>query len=141
MRVGDFYEAFAAHAVKISEELDLTLTGRDCGLDERVPMVGFPYHVADVYIEKLAKYFRLVIEDQGKITIKEPPKQNVDLETGEIFDLTEEEMREFDGDIEEPIDVDTDTKDTDDLFETAKTLDKDIMLKLYTLLDEKMTVA
>ena len=50
-------------------------------------------------------------------------------------------MREFDGDIEEPIDVDTDTEDTDDLFETAKTLDKDIMLKLYTLLDEKMTVA
>ena len=47
-------------------------------------------------------------------------------------------MREFDGDIEEPIDTD---EDTDDLFETAKTLDKDIMLKLYTLLDEKMTVA
>lgn len=138
MRVGDFYEAFAAHAVKISEELDLTLTGRDCGLDERVPMVGFPYHVADVYIEKLAKYFPLVIEEKGKITIKEPPKQNVDLDTGEIFDLTEEEMREFDGDIEEPIDTD---EDIDDLFETAKTLDKDIMLKLYTLLDEKMTVA
>ena len=138
MRVGDFYEAFAAHALRISEELDLTLTGRDCGLDERVPMVGFPEHVKDVYIDKLAKYFPLVIEEQGKITIKEPPKQNVDLETGEIFDLTEEEMREFDGDIEEPID--DDTEDTDDLFETAKTLDKDIMLKLYTLLDEKMTV-
>lgn len=140
MRVGDFYEAFAAHAVKISEELDLTLTGRDCGLDERVPMVGFPEHVKDVYIEKLAKYFPLVIEEQGKITIKEPPKQNVDLETGEIFDLTEEEMREFDGDIFEPNDA-NDTDDTDELFETAKALDKDIMLKLYTLLDEKMTVA
>ena len=140
MRVGDFYEAFAAHAVKISEELDLTLTGRDCGLDERVPMVGFPEHVKNVYIEKLAKYFPLVIEEQGKITIKEPPIQNVDLETGEIFDLTEEEMREFDGDIYEPND-DNDTDDTDELFETAKALDKDIMLKLYTLLDEKMTVA
>ena len=141
MRVGDFYEAFAAHAVRISEELDLTLTGRDCGLDERVPMVGFPYHIADVYIEKLAKYFPLVIEEQGNITIKEPPKQNVDLETGEIFDLSEEEMREFDGDIYEPNEVDNNIEDTDDLFETAKSLDKDIMLKLYTLLDEKMTVA
>ena len=62
------------------------------------------------------------------------------METGEIFDLTEEEMREFDGDIYEPND-DNDTDDTDELFETAKALDKDIMLKLYTLLDEKMTVA
>ena len=65
----------------------------------------------------------------------------VDLETGEIFDLTEEEMREFDGDIYEPKHVDIDTEESDDDFlETAKRIDKDIMLKLYSLLDEKLTV-
>ena len=40
-RLGDFYEVFGENAVKIAKELDLTLTGRDCGLDERIPMVGF----------------------------------------------------------------------------------------------------
>ena len=52
-RLGDFYEILGENAVKIAEELDLTLTGRDCGLESRVPMVGFPVHSSDVYISKL----------------------------------------------------------------------------------------
>lgn len=52
-RLGDFYEMFFDDAVKVSEMLDLTLTGRDCGLDERAPMCGIPYHAADLYISKL----------------------------------------------------------------------------------------
>jgi len=52
-RLGDFYEMFFDDAVKVSAMLDLTLTGRDCGLEERAPMCGVPFHAADTYISKL----------------------------------------------------------------------------------------
>lgn len=52
-RLGDFYEMFFDDAVKASGILGLTLTGRDCGLEERAPMCGVPYHAADSYIAKL----------------------------------------------------------------------------------------
>ena len=52
-RLGDFYEMFFEDAVKVSKLLDLTLTGKDCGLEERAPMCGIPYHAADAYIAKL----------------------------------------------------------------------------------------
>ncbi len=52
-RLGDFYEMFFEDAVKVSGLLDLTLTGRDCGLEERAPMCGIPYHAADTYIARL----------------------------------------------------------------------------------------
>ncbi len=54
-RLGDFYEMFFEDAVKASAILDLTLTGRDCGLAERAPMCGVPFHAADVYIQKLVE--------------------------------------------------------------------------------------
>ncbi len=52
-RLGDFYEMFDDDAIKVSKLLDLTLTGKDCGLDKRAPMCGIPYHAADGYIAKL----------------------------------------------------------------------------------------
>ena len=52
-RLGDFYEMFFDDAIKVSKALELTLTGRDCGLEERAPMCGVPYHAADMYIKKL----------------------------------------------------------------------------------------
>ena len=52
-RLGDFYEMFFEDAQEVSQLLDLTLTGRDCGLEERAPMCGIPYHAADTYIAKL----------------------------------------------------------------------------------------
>ena len=52
-RLGDFYEMFFDDAVKASALLDLTLTGRDCGLEERAPMCGIPFHASDMYISKL----------------------------------------------------------------------------------------
>lgn len=52
-RLGDFYEMFFDDAVKASEILGLTLTGRDCGLKERAPMCGVPFHAVDMYIAKL----------------------------------------------------------------------------------------
>lgn len=52
-RLGDFYEMFYDDAIKASKLLNLTLTGRDCGLEERAPMCGVPYHAVDGYIAKL----------------------------------------------------------------------------------------
>lgn len=52
-RLGDFYEMFFDDAITASRELELTLTGRDCGLEERAPMCGVPHHACDVYLKKL----------------------------------------------------------------------------------------
>ncbi len=52
-RVGDFYEMFFEDAVRVSRMLELTLTGKDCGLGERAPMCGVPHHSCDIYIKKL----------------------------------------------------------------------------------------
>ena len=52
-RLGDFYEMFFDDAVEGSKILELTLTGRDCGLEERAPMCGVPYHAVDAYINKM----------------------------------------------------------------------------------------
>ena len=52
-RLGDFYEMFFDDAVRVSQMLDLMLTGRDCGMKERAPMCGIPFHAADTYIAKL----------------------------------------------------------------------------------------
>ena len=52
-RLGDFYEMFFDDAKIVSKELELTLTGKSCGLEERAPMCGVPFHAADTYINKL----------------------------------------------------------------------------------------
>ncbi len=52
-RVGDFYEMFFDDAIRVSKVLELTLTGKECGLPERAPMCGVPYHSCDIYIKKL----------------------------------------------------------------------------------------
>lgn len=63
-RVGDFYEVFGDNAKLLSETLGLMLTSRDCGLSERVPMVGFPYHAADNYISKAEEHgLKIVISE------------------------------------------------------------------------------
>ena len=64
-RLGDFYEMFFDDAKLVSRELELTLTGRDCGLEERAPMCGVPYHSAEGYIAKLVrKGYRIAICEQ-----------------------------------------------------------------------------
>ena len=54
-RLGDFYEMFFEDAINVSHELELTLTGKNAGLDERIPMCGIPYHAINVYLEKLVE--------------------------------------------------------------------------------------
>ena len=133
MRLGDFYEVLGKNAEMLADELHLTLTGRDCGLENRVPMVGFPYHASDAYFDKIVRngHSVVLIENDG---IRElPSAQNVDLETGEI--LSEEEMREFDGDVEEPDftddepDLDLSAFDTEALAALDELLGNEITLR------------
>ena len=87
-KIGDFYEVLGKNAAKVAEELELTLTGRDCGLTERVPMVGFPYHAADMYFSKLVgKGYKLAVVESAETQFKlkkEPDEPMIDAETGEI---------------------------------------------------------
>ncbi len=70
-RLGDFYEMFFDDAIKASKELELTLTGKLCGQEERAPMCGIPFHAADAYIAKLIeKGYKVAICEQ-----LEDPKQ------------------------------------------------------------------
>ena len=89
-RLGDFYEIMGEKAVEIAREIDLTLTSRDCGLEERVPMIGFPYHASENYFSKIAKtHDLLVVETDGQTRIiskTKPERQRiVDVETDEIL--------------------------------------------------------
>ena len=108
-RLGDFYEVFGDNAVTLGNELSLTITSRDVGLKDRIPMVGFPYHAAENYFAKIVKNHDLyIIENDGEKQfierIKPAVNRLIDEDTGEI--LSEEEMREFDGDIYEPQGID-----------------------------------
>ncbi len=64
-RLGDFYEMFFEDAITVSHELELVLTGKSCGLEERVPMCGIPYHASEIYIDKLVeKGYKVAICEQ-----------------------------------------------------------------------------
>ena len=80
-RLGDFYEMFFEDAKVVSRELELTLTGRDCGLEERAPMCGVPYHACDVYLNQLIERgFKVAICEQV-----EDPKQAKGLVKREVI--------------------------------------------------------
>ena len=64
-RLGDFYEMFFEDAITVSRELELTLTGKDCGLEERAPMCGVPYHAVETYLNRLVqKGYKVAIAEQ-----------------------------------------------------------------------------
>ena len=64
-RLGDFYEMFFDDAILVSRELEITLTGKDCGLEERAPMAGIPHHAAEGYIARLiSKGYKVAICEQ-----------------------------------------------------------------------------
>lgn len=108
-RLGDFYEVLGDNAVMLGNEMDLTITSRDVGLKERVPMIGFPYHAAEIYFAKIVRKHDLYIIENERETQFIPSllyidNRLIDEDTGEI--LSEDEMREFDGDIYEPQGID-----------------------------------
>lgn len=147
MRLGDFYEVFANDALTVANELNLTLTSRDVGLKERIPMAGIPYHTARTYFNKLISknYIVAIIEDNE---VKTLPEEDDD-EPSEIEDLGVEEMRKFDGDIEEydelptvskitegvEIDDDSDMIAEDDL---KSYFDKEALIDLFDVLGDKV---
>ena len=132
-RLGDFYEVFGDNAVTLDNELSLTITSRDVGLKDRIPMVGFPYHAAENYFAKIVKNHDLyIIENDGEKQfierIKPVVNRLIDEDTGEI--LSEEEMREFDGDIYEPQDID----------EPEPPINKTIPKEVFALFGNKVEV-
>ena len=132
-RLGDFYEVLGDNAVLLGNELDLTITSRDVGLQDRIPMVGFPYHAAENYFAKIVKNHDLyIIENDGEKQFIERIKpfvnRLIDEDTGEI--LSEEEMREFDGDIYEPQGID----------EPEPPINKTIPKEVFALFGNKVEV-
>lgn len=82
-RLGDFYEMFFEDAINVSRELELTLTGKSCGQDERAPMCGVPYHAADTYINRLVeKGYKVAICEQV-----EDPKESKGLVKREVIKI------------------------------------------------------
>ena len=98
LRVGDFYEVFGEKAELVAEKLELTLTSRDFGLEERVPMVGFPYHRVDVYREKIQEFSSVAIvesEENVRFHLKKAEEKvdlRVDTETGEVFETKKKDQ-------------------------------------------------
>ena len=118
MRIGDFYEIFGDAAETASAPLDLTVVSRDFGLSERVPMIGFPYHRADTYIEKLRGFTDVAViesDTEQRLLPKYLPVEGfeVDTTTGEII---------------EPEQAPDPYADTE------------LMYKLYMLLDQKVEI-
>lgn len=125
-RLGDFYEVFGENAVRASENLDLTLTGRAVqGLPERVPMCGFPYHAAELYIEKLRKHSGVIVLETDKEPVRilpliensEDKKQTNDSPFDELIEI-EDDDDPFD-DEDESIDEDFDNDVDNDVDEAA----------------------
>ena len=118
-KLGDFYEIFDENAIYIADKLDLTLTSRDFGFKSRTPMIGFPYHAAENYINKIRQYYNVTIIDGNDI--KELPQivmvdgTMIDKETGEI--LNEEVCEES---------------------QASSLLDNELMQYLNNLLDNKI---
>ena len=118
MRIGDFYEIFGESAETVSKPLELTVVSRDFGLPERMPMVGFPYHKANTYTEKLRGFTDVVVienEAEKRVLPKYQPVEGlaVDTTTGEVIELDE---------------------DPDPYADT------ELMYKIYLLLDQKVEI-
>ncbi len=96
-RRGDFYEILGSNAELFAKEFSLTLTGRDCGLSERIPMVGFPLHAADTYLPKAVKkgYKIAVIDTRDNIKLLEKEESAPD--TSEKHPIDEQTYVDDDG--------------------------------------------
>ena len=129
MRVGDFFEIFGEAAATVAKELSMTLTSRDCGLSERVPMIGYPYHTADTYREKIRAFANIAVIDGEQMNfypkieaeISLPPNYAIIEETGEVVEL--------------PVAEETKEPQNEEYY-----ADMDLMYKIYMLLDQKIDI-
>lgn len=159
-RLGDFYEVMGEKAEQAATILDLTLTGRNVGLPERVPMCGFPYHVADRYFGKLtesvsvvvvepdAEPFKILSRDEARKTseLEElSPEESAELDS--IFSEQEEaeEQPDYVGEIDTRFPIDDDYGDEDEstdeeieeAFEAAKEEESDEETEDYDYEEDK----
>ncbi len=93
-RMGDFYEIMGKKAEQAAEILGLTLTGRNVGLPERVPMCGYPYHVADTYLEKLIEKTSVIVVEPDAEPFKILSRAEAGVEHT-LVEVTKEESEEF----------------------------------------------
>ena len=139
------------HATTLASELNITLTGRDGGLDECVPIIGIPYHAIDNYVNKIIERGYKVILAENLDDVLE--FKNID-DYEEPDEMSEEEMRQFDSYVdEEPDELPTVSKivgPTDDSDEgcneiineeSAKAFDKEAICIISDLLDGEITLA
>lgn len=133
-RLGDFYEILSKDAVSLADKLNMTITSRDCGLEMRLPMIGYPYHAAEIYQSKIVSlgYTLVVAEPTGETTVL----------SDDTDELTEAEMRKFDGDVKEPrfinsgvYDDESDYTAESDYAEDSR-FDEDAVRKLRDFLGE-----
>ena len=119
-RVGDFFEVFGRNAVAIANELDLTLTSREMGLDKRLPMIGFPYHCAERYFEEIAKKHKLVIVEDHKATeyVDEVDAFEADFDTLQEMEQNNVSVAQ----LEEDVDCDENGVVKDDDYKALQTL-------------------
>ena len=117
-RLGDFFEVFGDNAVMLANELMLTLTGRDCGLEERVPMVGFPYHASDNYFKKIAEKRQLVVVESNEAT---------------LYRITKEEPKVVEID-------ETDESEFTDMKERTKAFESSALCKLIEIFGDELTI-
>ena len=134
-RLGDFYEVFGDNAVLIAKELELTLTGRDCGLEERIPMVGFPYHASDSYFRKIRTRHQLVILEDGETKVLK--KLSFEPETPKPIPAPPPVLKEPEP---KPTFEDDDPVDLEDLREQTKHIDKDALCVLLELFNYELDV-
>lgn len=150
LRLGDFYEALNDHATTLANELNLTLTGRDCGLDERVPMVGIPFHAVYDYVNKIIERgYKVILAENSDDVLK---FKDID-ENEEPEELSEEEMKKFDSYVDEDweelptvskiVGTTDDDEDCTELLnaESAKAFDKEVVCILSELFDGEITLA
>ena len=151
MRVGDFYEIFGNPAIDIGHKIGLTITSREVGLPERVPMIGLPYHASDIYFKKITEFYNLmVVEDnKSKTSSKYYPcacknEANYDDYDEDDEELTEEEMREFDGDFDEeeiPVVKHQESDDFEEMKAKVKAFDQDALLLITEIIGDELIIS
>ena len=116
-RLGDFFEVFGDNAVMLANEIPLTLTGRDCGLEECVPMVGFPQHASDNYFKKIAEKHQLVVVESNEATLYRIAIEEPELPPDE-----------------------TDETELADMKERSKAFESSALCKLIEIFDDELTI-
>ena len=129
-RLGDFYEVFGDIAIIIARELDLTLTSREVGLPERIAMIGFPYHAAELYFNKIRQRRKVIAVDQDDILVLER----------QAFDCEKPKPAPVEITPQEPKTDYVDNDDLDDLRAKNKHIDKDALCVLLELFNYELDV-